>query len=159
MAFISQEDKKELLPGIKKVLKTFNMKGTVSINNHSTLIVTLSQGDLDLISVENKLRVLRHSHNPNRDLYLVDNGHFQESYHHLDKLIEIGEHEVFNFYTALFKAMKGTKWFDKSDMMTDYCHIAYFMYIDVGRSSLKPYICTKKPGQVGFKPSTYGSIV
>ena len=58
MAFISQEDKKELLPGIKKVLKTFNMKGTVSINNHSTLIVTLSQGDLDLISVENKLRVL-----------------------------------------------------------------------------------------------------
>ena len=54
MAFISQEDKKELLPGIKKVLKTFNMKGTVSINNHSTLIVTLSQGDLDLISVENK---------------------------------------------------------------------------------------------------------
>ena len=129
MAFISQEDKKELLPGIKKVLKTFNMRGTVSINNHSTLIVTLSQGDLDLISVENKLRVLRHSHNPNRDLYLV----------------EIGEHEVFNFYTALFKAMKGTKWFDKSDMMTDYCHIAYFMHIDVGRSKLKPYICTKKP--------------
>jgi len=36
MAFISQEDKKELMPGIKKVLKTFNMKGTVSINNHST---------------------------------------------------------------------------------------------------------------------------
>jgi len=143
MAFISQEDKKELMPGIKKVLKTFNMKGTVSINNHSTLIVTLSQGDLDLISVENKLRTTRHSHNPDRDLYLVDS-HFTESYHHLDKIIEVGEHEVFNFYTALFKAMKGSKWFDKSDMMTDYCHIAYYCYIDVGRSKAKPYICTKK---------------
>jgi len=146
MAFISQEDKKELMPGIKKVLKTFNMKGTVSINNHSTLIVTLSQGDLDLISIENKLRVLRDkqvSIFPGKNVYLVDS-HFTESYHHLDKLIEIGEHEVFNFYTALFKAMKGSKWFDKSDMMTDYCHIAYYCYIDVGRSKAKPYICTKK---------------
>ena len=82
MAFISQEDKKELMPEIKKVLKTFNMKGTVSIHNHSTLTVNLSQGDLDLISVENKLRTTRHSHNPDRDLYLVAS-HFTESYHHL----------------------------------------------------------------------------
>tara|TARA_R100000773_G_C4130897_1_gene61826 strand:+ start:59 stop:514 length:456 start_codon:yes stop_codon:yes gene_type:complete len=147
MAFISQEDKKELLPGIKKVLKTFNMKGTVSINNHSTLIVTLSQGDLDLISVENKLRILRDkqvSIFPGKNVYLIENGHFRKSYHHLDKLIEIGEHEIFNFYTALFKAMKGDKWFDKSDMMTDYCHIAYYCYIDVGRNKAKPYIYTKK---------------
>ena len=36
------------------------------------------------------------------------------------------------------------KWFDKSDMMTDYFHIAYYCYIDVGRSKAKPYICTKK---------------
>ena len=143
MAFISQEEKRELMPEIKKVLKTFNMKGTVSINNHSTLIVTLSQGDLDLISVENKLRTTRHSHFPESSLYLVDT-HFTQSYHHLDKLIEVGEHKVFNFYTALFKAMKGSKWFDKSDMMTDYCHIAYYCYIDVGRSKAKPYICTKK---------------
>ncbi len=39
--------------------------------------------------------------------------------------------------------MKGNKWFDKSDIMTDYHHIAYYCYIDVGRSRLKPYICTK----------------
>ena len=43
----------------------------------------------------------------------------------------------------MFKAMKGNKWFDKSDIMTDYHHIAYYCYIDVGRSREKPYICTK----------------
>ena len=141
MAYLSQEEKKELMPEIKKVLKTFNMKGTVSIKHYSTLIVTLQSGSLDLLKAENKLRILRHSHNPERDLYLVDS-HFQESYFHLDKLIEIGEHEIFNFYTALFKAMKGSKWFDKSDSMTDYFHIAYYCYIDVGRSKYKPYLIT-----------------
>ena len=143
MAYISQQDKKELLPGIKKVLKTYNMKGTVSIRHHSTLIVTLSEGELDLIKVENDLRRERHARNPYLDLYLVDGHTFQQSYHHLNKFVELGEHLVHNFYQNMFKAMKGDKWFDKSDIMTDYCHIAYYCSIDVGRSKDKPYICTK----------------
>lgn len=142
MAYISQEEKKELMPGIKKVLKTYNMKGTVSIRHYSTLIVTLSEGELDLIRVENDLRRERHARNNYGELYLVDNT-FQQSYHHLNKFVELGEHLVHNFYQNMFKAMKGDKWFDKSDMMTDYSHIAYYCYIDVGRSKLKPYICTK----------------
>ena len=142
MADISQQDKKDLLPGIKKVLKTYNMKGTVSIRHHSTLIVTLTEGELDLIRVENEIRKERHARNPYLDLYLVTDT-FQQSYHHLNKFVELGEHEVHNFYQNMFKAMKGNKWFDKSDIMTDYHHIAYYCYIDVGRSSEKPYICIK----------------
>ena len=71
MAYISQQDKRDLLPGIKKVLKTYNMKGTVSIRHHSTLIVTLTEGELDLIRVENDIRRERHSREPYRELYLV----------------------------------------------------------------------------------------
>tara|TARA_R100000900_G_scaffold9135_2_gene8510 strand:+ start:2452 stop:2895 length:444 start_codon:yes stop_codon:yes gene_type:complete len=142
MAYISQEEKKELMPGIKKVLKTYGMKGTVSIRHYSTLIVTLSEGELDLIKVENEIRKERHARNNYGELYLVDNT-FQQSYHHLGKFVELGEHLVHNFYQNMFKAMKGSKWFDKSDIMTDYHHIAYYCYIDVGRSRLKPYRCTK----------------
>ena len=142
MAYISQQDKKELMPGIKKVLKTYNMKGTVSIRHHSTLIVTLSEGELDLIRVENDIRRERHARNNYGELYLVDST-FNQSYHQLNKFVELGEHLVHNFYQNMFKAMKGDKWFDKSDIMTDYHHIAYYCYIDVGRSKLKPYICTK----------------
>ena len=82
MAYISQQDKKELLPGIKKVLKTYNMKGTVSIRHHSTLIVTLTEGELDLIRVENEIRKERHARNPYLELYLVDGHTFQQDYHH-----------------------------------------------------------------------------
>ena len=91
MAYISQEEKKELLPGIKKVLKTYNMKGTVSIRHHSTLIVTLTEGELDLIRVENEIRKERHAREPYRELYLVTDT-FQQSYHHLNKFVELGEH-------------------------------------------------------------------
>ena len=38
----------------------------------------------------------------------------------------------------LKKAMKGAIWFDKSDIMTDYFHTAYYMNINIGRWD-KPY--------------------
>ena len=37
MAYVSQEMKKSLAPAIKAVLKEFGMKGSISVNNHSTL--------------------------------------------------------------------------------------------------------------------------
>ena len=47
MAYVSQEMKKELAPGIKAVLKKYGMKGSISINNHSSLVVTLQEGPLN----------------------------------------------------------------------------------------------------------------
>ena len=49
MAYISQEDKKELAPAIKAVLKKYNMKGSISIRNYSTLVVNLKEGSLNLV--------------------------------------------------------------------------------------------------------------
>ena len=48
MAYISQEDKKELAPAIKAVLKKYNMKGSIGIRNYSTLVVNLKEGSLNL---------------------------------------------------------------------------------------------------------------
>ena len=41
MAYVSKETKKELAPAIKKVLAEYGVKGTIRINNHSMLVVTL----------------------------------------------------------------------------------------------------------------------
>ena len=49
MAYISQEKKKELAPAIKAVLKKYGMKGTIGINHHSSLVVNLKEGVLDLL--------------------------------------------------------------------------------------------------------------
>ena len=54
---------------------------------------------------------------------------FDMSFYHID---------IFNFYEELKKAMRGSLWFDKSDIMTDYHHTAYFMDINIGQWN-KPY--------------------
>ena len=54
MAYVSQEKKKQLAPKIKEVLKKYGMKGTISVNNHSTLVVTIKEGKLDMIGAKNE---------------------------------------------------------------------------------------------------------
>ena len=49
MAYVSQEDKKKLAVGIKKVLKKYNVKGTIGVHHHSTIVVRLRSGDLDIL--------------------------------------------------------------------------------------------------------------
>lgn len=47
MAYVSQEDKKELTPAIKAVLKKYNVKATIAVRNHSTLVVNIKEGYID----------------------------------------------------------------------------------------------------------------
>ena len=47
MAYVSQEDKARLAPGINRVLKKYNMKGSISVRHHSTLVVTIRSGAID----------------------------------------------------------------------------------------------------------------
>lgn len=57
MAYVSQEMKKSLAPAIKAVLKEFGMKGSISVNNHSTLCVNIKAGKIDLIDAkENRIK-------------------------------------------------------------------------------------------------------
>ena len=111
MAYISQEEKKQLAPGIKAVLKKYGMKGTIAIQHYSKLVVNLSKGPLDLDSV---------------NVYWVDK-------HYADK-----EKEK-NFLNELIAAMKGDLWYDNSDAMIDYFDTAYYIDINVGKWN-KPYV-------------------
>ena len=47
MAYVSKQDKADLAPTIKAVLKKYKMKGTISIRHYSTLVVKVSGGELD----------------------------------------------------------------------------------------------------------------
>lgn len=115
MAFISQDDKKELAPEIKAVLKKYGMKGSIAIQHHSNLVVNVRSGPIDF----------------GGDAIQVNIHHIGSNY----------EGEAKDFLSELLAAMKGDKWFDKSDIMTDYFHTAYYMDINIGRWD-KPYELT-----------------
>ena len=115
MAYISQDDKKDLAPAIKAVLKKYNMKGSIGIRHHSTLVVNIQSGSIDF----------------GRDYIQVNEYQIDRNYNGT----------ALAFLTELAAAMKGDKWFDRSDMMTDYFCTAFYLSINVGQWN-KPYICT-----------------
>lgn len=135
MAYMSQERKAQLAPQIKKILAKFKMKGSISVDNHSTLCVNLKSGSLDIIGNFNKTIADRdptgNSHiNPARDHLLVNT-------------YWIGDHysgKVQSFLKELVAAMNiGNH--DRSDIQTDYFDVGWYVRVNVGKWN-KAYLLT-----------------
>jgi len=138
MAYVSQEMKKNLAPGIKAVLKKYGMKGTIAVRNHMALVVTLKSGKLDLLGSaqrHNDMVAARQG----RESYPVGS-YLQVNHFWADKWAEeTGDVEIGNFYSELVAAMKGEQYFDESDAMTDYFHCSHYLNINAGDWN-KPYV-------------------
>ena len=137
MAYVSQQDKKELAPAIKKVLSKYGMKGSISIRHHSTLQVTLQSGAIDF-----------------KD-YSHGDGYIQVNTYHIDSHYS-GKAKA--FLNELLEAMKGPKYFNNDDAMTDYFHRSHYTDINVGRWN-KPYFMQKTAKKVSKKPTKASKTV
>ena len=130
MAYVSQQDKKELAPAIKKVLSKYGMKGSISIRNHSTLQVTLQSGAIDF-----------------KD-YSHGDGYIQVNTYHIDSHYS-GKAKA--FLNELLDAMKGPNYFNNDDAMTDYFHRSHYTDINVGKWN-KPYFLQETAKKAPKKP-------
>ena len=145
MAFVSQDDKKELAVGIKAVLKKYKMKGSISVRHHSTLVVKLSSGNLDLLGAY-KERILKKAMlevqvNPNYISSLP--GHLNRDYFDVNTywIEDSFEGEIKEFLLELKDAMEGKNFFNNDDPMTDYFNRSHYIDIEVGTYK-KAYQCT-----------------
>lgn len=114
MAWMNQEKKKALMPGIKKVLKKFGIKGTVKIRHHSTLVVTLREGAIDF------------GDKPQVNVYWID---------------DQWKGEAKQFLLELYKAMNACEEYqnhDRSNAMVDYFDVGWYCDISIGEWK-KPY--------------------
>ena len=110
MAYVSKETKKELAPAIKKVLAEYGVKGTIKVNNYSTLVVTLRKVPAGLFTDEE-----------------IANG--DVNVYHIERFYE---GTAKKFLTKLLAAMKGDKWYDRTDAMIDYFDTAWYNDIKIG---------------------------
>ena len=115
MAYVSQEKKAQLAPAIKAVLKKYNMKGSISVRHHLTLVVTVTSGNIDF----------------GGDRIQVNEYHIDRHY----------DGEARDFLNELLQAMKGPDYFNHDDSMTDYFHRSHYTDINIGRWN-KPYVFT-----------------
>ena len=109
MAYVSKETKKELAPAIKKVLAEYGVKGTIKVNNYSTLVVTLRKVPAGLFTPKEITNGV--------NVYWIDE-HFTGT--------------AKKFLTELLAAMKGDKWFDETDSSIDYFNTAWYNDIKIG---------------------------
>jgi ABC-type proline/glycine betaine transport system substrate-binding protein len=122
MAYVSQEMKSELAPAIKTILKKYGLKGSLAVRNHSTLALTIKSGKIDFAKLSTS-----DSHHHQVNTYWTDS-------HYTGKAKK--------FFAEVIAAMKGPKFFDHSDSMTDYFHCSHYIDINLGKWN-KPYVLEK----------------
>lgn len=138
MAYMSQEHKKELAPAIMAVCKKYNVKASLGVDNHSTLVLKIKSSPIDFIGNFNQSETAKR-YERNRH----ERGDFAE---YNPTHMEINEHhfkdqytgDALNFLTEVIDAMmKGNH--DNSDIMTDYFDVGWYISVNVGTWD-KPYI-------------------
>jgi hypothetical protein len=117
MAYVSQDKKAQLAPAIKAVLKKYDMKGSIAIRHHSTLVVNIKQGSIDFGD---------YSHG---DRYIQVNTYWIDSHY---------EGKARDFLNELKAAMEGPDFFNEDDAQTDYFHRSHYIDINIGNWN-KPY--------------------
>jgi hypothetical protein len=118
MAYYNQEMKQAIAPRIRELLKEYKVKGTLSVRNHSTIVLTLKSGAVDFGQNENK-------YNPGYldvNVYYIDDRYNPTAKKFLRRALEI--------------MMEGN--WDNSDIQTDYFDKGWYVDINVGKWD-KPY--------------------
>jgi hypothetical protein len=151
MAYMSQDHKKTLVPAIKAVLAKYGVKGTVAVRHHSTLVVNVSQGRLDLIGNANAKSQERspagERRAPWKDHIDVNNYHVWDQF----------SGDCLEFVLALLDACNAGNW-DKSDLCADYHNVGWYVDINLGRYN-RPYIFVANSQNPDAASATTGASV
>ena len=138
MAYMSQEKKAKIAPVVKAVLKKYNVKGSLSVRNHSSLVLNIKSGAIDFIEnfintdanvqhgrkmAQDQIDYIRKSQSVDINPYW-----FQE---HFDGVAK-------KFLVEVFAAMNDGNW-DKSDIQSDYFNVGWYVDVNIGRWN-KPYV-------------------
>ena len=115
MAYMSQERKKKLAPVIKKICKKHGVKATLSVRNHSTLNLNVSEGPIKFTFTNNRGEVIKNS---------VNEYWYHESYADNPKALA--------FLSEVIPAMNNGN-HDNSDIMTDYFDVGWYISVNIGK--------------------------
>jgi hypothetical protein len=136
MAYVSQELKAKLAPTIKSICKRYGIRASLAVRNHSTLVLNIKQGDIDFIGNFNETVAQRpggfRTGSP-AEKYLDVNPYWYREHF---------SGRALKFLSEVIPAMKGSDYFDDSDISTDYFHCSHYFDVKVGRWDA-PYALVK----------------
>lgn len=141
MAYMNQEKKAKIAALLKPIFAKYGVKGSLSVNNHSTIVLTLKSGPIDF--VENYIKT--DAEKPYAKHFSED----QVAYIRKNQSVDVNPYwfqdhftgKAKSFLTEAFRALKGADWYDESDAMVDYFNTAYYVSVNIGKWN-KPYVLT-----------------
>jgi hypothetical protein len=121
MAYVSPELKARIAPQVKKICQKYGVSGTLSVRNHSTLVLTIKKGKLNFFDA----CLMKISQPGSIDV---------NPYWYRDHF----EGKPKEFLIEIFDAMnKGNH--DRSDIQTDYFYVGWYVSVNIGKWN-KPYV-------------------
>jgi hypothetical protein len=134
MAYMSQEKKAKISALLKPILTKYGVKGTLSVRNHSTIVLNVKAGKIDFVEDFIKTDIKRLNEvqieTIRKQKHLDVNPYwFQEHFTGKSK----------SFLTEAFAALKGADWYDETDARIDYFNTAYYVDVNIGKWN-KPYV-------------------
>ena len=125
MAYMNQEKKAKIAAKLKPILKKFGLKGSLSVHNHSSIVLTIKSGSVDFFT---------DSGNPEdaRKFGIQVNPYWYKD-HFTGKAKEA--------LSEIVPAMYSADYYDNSDAQTDYFDTAYYVDVNIGKWN-KPYEVT-----------------
>lgn len=129
MAYMNQEKKTKIAAALKPVLKKYGLKGSLSVRNHSTIVLNIKAGKIDFIGNYIKditdPQVLKWCEKRAVDV----NPYWYQD--HYDGVAKAALDEIFT-------ALKSAGWYNNSDAQIDYFDTAYYYDVNIGKWN-KPY--------------------
>lgn len=130
MAYMNQERKAKIAALLKPLLKEYGVKGTLSVRNHSTIVMTIAAGGIDFIGNYEAKRGIEPDSRAHLDVNVY---HYRD---HFDgKALEFLSKAI----PILNLSGDADANFDKSEPMTDYFHVGWYVDVQVGKWD-KPYL-------------------
>jgi hypothetical protein len=134
MAYVSQELKAALAPELRAICKKYKVKASVAVRHHSTLVLNISQGEIDFIGNSNKVSEARAC---GREWRVAEKSIDVNPYWYQEHFDGV----ALEFLQEIFAVMnKGNH--DRSDIQTDYFDVGWYVDVNVGRWD-KPYALVK----------------
>jgi len=130
MAYMSQEKKAKIAPAVKAILKKYKVKGSLSVRNHSSLVLTIKEGSVDFY---NDYGTTPESRKDAEKFGIQVNPYWYQDHF-------VGQSK--KFLAEIIPAMNSGN-HNNSDVQSDYFDVGWYIDVNIGKWN-KPYVATLK---------------
>jgi hypothetical protein len=141
MAFMSQERKAKIAPTVNSVLKKYGVKGSLSVRNHMSLVLSIKSGPIDFVEnfIETDKNKPYANHMSNEQVAFIRKNQSVDVNVYWYK--EHFSGPARKFLNEVICAMNDGN-HDNSDVQTDYFDVGWYIDINIGQWN-KPYVVVK----------------